>query len=125
MNLVYRMFMYDFLYILGDALIKKHNPCGIQVFGPGSATCVQDLEWCCRGCRYIGPNGCTVACLGCKLNLCETTRPANLEVYIKLVNMLNIARYYQLSEIRSSRQEIYHELADKNSLRYARATRYI
>ena len=118
MNIIYRMFVYDLLYIFGDRLIKKYNPCNIQVSKSGLATCLRDLEKCCGGCRYISIHGCTVACLGCKLALCREARyqipTEQSDVSVKLSEMMSIAYSCGLIRIRTSRSETYQYLKRLN-----------
>lgn len=115
MNIIYRMFVYDLLYTLGDRLIKKHNPCNIQVSRSGIATCMRDLDTCCGGCRYISIYGCTVACLGCKLALCSKARYPDYpgpesNVSVKLSEMRSLVYDLGIICIRTSRQETYQFL---------------
>lgn len=72
---------YDRLYDEGNAILKQHDPCQIRTVD-GVASCVrtraqpsyenpnQEGQLCCGGCKHLGPNGCTVKSLGCKLTLC-------------------------------------------------------
>lgn len=71
---------YDRLYDAADHIIKAANPCGIQKEADGRATCNRSRrhpEWdlhgklCCGGCKHLGPDGCTVRSLGCKLGSCS------------------------------------------------------
>lgn len=64
---------YDDLYERGSNLLKMHNPCNIRQEGE-KWVCNNTrggLEWCCGGCKHLGPNGCTVKALSCKLWLCN------------------------------------------------------
>ena len=116
MNLIHRAFIYDFLYVLADSLIKKHNPCNIQVSRSGLATCHIDLGICCSECRYLSIRGCTVTCLGCKLAICGKARLFNPDVSTKLQKMLSIAyTYTNLIHIRTPRQEIFQYLRERGT----------
>jgi hypothetical protein len=126
MNIIYRMFVYDFLYILGDRLIKKHNPCDIQVSRSGLATCMCDIDVCCGECRYISIYGCTVTCLGCKLAICRKARyqgATELDISVKLSKMLMIAYSYRLPYIRTSRSETYQRMKNQRDLSAIRRTK--
>ena len=124
MNIIYRMFVYDFLYIFADRLIKKYNPCNIQESRSGIATCTCDLDTCCGGCKYISIHGCTVACLGCKLALCRGARyqgATELDISVKLWKMLSIAYSFGhspvdgLIHIRTSRGETYQRIKSRGT----------
>ena len=121
MNIIYRMFVYDFLYTIGDRIIKKYNPCNIQVSRSGLVTCEYDPGICCGGCRYISIHGCTVTCLGCKLGLCGEAnnhilgKQPNLPA--KLAKIRGAAYSYNLLQIRVSRNEVYRFLK-KRSIKY-------
>lgn len=71
MNLIFRMWLYDLLYSVGDSTIKEYKPCGIKLGTEGTVQClINQLHKCCGGCEYLGENGCTIKSLGCKLTLC-------------------------------------------------------
>jgi len=112
MNVIYRMFIYDFMYIMGDQLIKKYNPCQIQTSESGEVTCLGDNGPCCTDCEYLSDSGCTVTCLGCKLGLCSTA----IDIYPELTNKLRSMRYrlsshtYGMCYIRTSRSNVYSGL---------------
>ncbi len=65
---------YSDLYNRASGILKMHNPCQIQVEG-GKVSCAgtySNLEGlCCNGCKHLGPTGCTVEALGCKVWLCR------------------------------------------------------
>lgn len=68
--------LYDRIYNIADRLIKKYNPCNIQVKGK-LVTCAFHKYFnggvlCCTSCKYWS-NGCTTKCLRCKLHLCSRT----------------------------------------------------
>jgi hypothetical protein len=69
MNIIYRSFVYDLLYLYGSHLIDIHNPCEITRGENGKVTCRMNGP-CCGGCKYLGENGCTTKSLGCKIGLC-------------------------------------------------------
>jgi hypothetical protein len=106
MNIIFRSYIYDALYIMADQLIKKYNPCQIYKDAAGEACCVRNHP-CCSGCKFLGPNGCTTKCLGCKLGLCTAAADANIEQYRILTKMRYIAQRYGLSNIRTSKKEIF------------------
>ena len=108
MNVIYRMFIYDFMYTMGDLLIKKYNPCQIQTGKSGIVTCLGAGGPCCYHCEYLSSTGCTVTCLGCKLGLCSTA----MDMYPELTNKLKSMKYklsdytYSMHYIRTSRSSI-------------------
>lgn len=75
---------YDRIYDAADTALKKHNPCQIQRDEQGVVSCADTRRMaqekyrtpmlCCGGCQHLGPNGCTVKSLSCKLWLCTTIR---------------------------------------------------
>ena len=89
-NLVALKAEYDRIYDEADAIIKAHNPCGIQK-ADGKVSCNRsrrDPGWehpkqvgqlCCSGCKHLGPEGCTVRSLGCKLGGCAAWGASYLE----------------------------------------------
>ena len=107
MNVIYRMFIYDFMYVMGDRLIKKYNPCKIQTPRSGPATCLGDNGPCCNNCDYLGNTGCTVMCLGCKLGLCRMATDAYPELVDKLQRIKRIKYYDNTNSIRISRSSTY------------------
>lgn len=65
-----RRALYSQLYREGQAVLDKYNPCQID---PVAKTCRRGplaTHGCCMDCDHLGPNGCTVHALGCKLWLC-------------------------------------------------------
>lgn len=78
--------LYDLIYAKADRLFKQYNPCNIHIDKRGQLVCNnpkysynrpgQQLQFwnslCCVGCKYLGNDGCTTKCLGCKVGLCRT-----------------------------------------------------
>lgn len=77
--------VYDELYTEAGEALKKHDPCQIRQ-DDGVVTC-RDIRkrgpdgvpntLCCGSCKHLGPNGCTVEALSCKVWLCSTARSAS------------------------------------------------
>ena len=109
MNVIYRMFIYDFMYVMGDQLIKKYNPCQIQTSRSGLVTCLGDNGPCCTGCEYLSNSGCTITCLGCKLGLCRIAMDAHPELAAKLKSIKSklVDYTYSVYYIRTSRRDVY------------------
>lgn len=117
MNIIFRSWLYDFLYTIGDQLIKTHNPCQIQKDAAGGVRCLSetmsagtDRSLCCTNCRFLEPNGCTTRCLGCKLSLCGIAMGANLELNRILGKMRTVMWKYDMGGIRVSKEEVFHQI---------------
>lgn len=83
------MMEYDRLYDKASAILKADNPCQIQKGEDGRVTCVmtrcepvydQDHPGtlCCGSCKHLGPDGCTVQALACKVWSCYGSRSYGL-----------------------------------------------
>jgi hypothetical protein len=55
-----------------DLISQKENPCRIENGRCGASRegVLKGFNTCCRRCQYLGENGCTINCLGCKLWYC-------------------------------------------------------
>jgi hypothetical protein len=104
MNLKQKIQLYDRLYKHADKLIKKHNPCKIE-----NGKCVLGKP-CCKNCRYLTKNGCSVECLMCKLYLCWKTRQDFCKLNKTLFQMKKKAWRHGLLQFRNSREETIKEL---------------
>lgn len=64
------------IYKNAEEIIKQHDPCKIEVLEDGRIKCAAGVSYdkgvskCCGGCKYMGPEGCTVKSLGCKIGWC-------------------------------------------------------
>lgn len=76
--------VYSKLWRIADHILRENNPCQIRKAKNGRVTCVRtrknpkwdpDGKLCCGGCKHLGPNGCTVESLGCKLGACYIGDP--------------------------------------------------
>jgi len=110
MNIIFRIWLFDFLFFIGDRAIKLHSPCGIRPDVMGTMDClVGRLKHCCGRCEYLGENGCTTKCLGCKLTLCYDLKKRDSKPVVAAYRVLKpaklVARRYYLSHIRTSRRE--------------------
>lgn len=110
MNIIYRMFIYDFLYIAAGQIIKKYNPCQVQLSSDGLVECADDIGLCCNGCNYLGDNGCMVNSVCCKLHICSAAEVLQPYIANKLYDMKKIAGRYRLKNFRASRQDTYTSL---------------
>ena len=112
MNIIFRSWLFDFLYTMADQMIKKYNPCQIHKDDSGKVSCLLTSP-CCTNCKFLGPEGCTTKCLGCKLALCGAAREANSELSKVLSKMMNIAWHYGLGRIRMSKEETFDRFKNK------------
>lgn len=85
---------YDDLYRRGQAVLDKHKPCGFHKGPNGKIRCVIADGPCCGGCEHLGPKGCKVESLTCKLHLCGAASylTANQEA-VKELRALDRERY--------------------------------
>lgn len=68
------------LWHAADEILRRpDNPCQIKVNEEGKASCTRsrarsrvapDSSLCCGGCPHLGPQGCTIKALDCKLGWC-------------------------------------------------------
>lgn len=90
---------YNRIYDEGTRLFASHNPCQIQRDADGRVSCRESREGtpeargshnykhlCCTGCQHLGPNGCRVKAISCKLWTCRTiqTAPEHRELMVSL-----------------------------------------
>ena len=70
---------YDRLYDKASEIIQQRNPCDIKREEDGAVTCRRTRLFpdydrngclCCGGCPHLGPDGCTVRALGCRVESC-------------------------------------------------------
>lgn len=89
--------LYDSLYERGTALFKEYNPCQIETDSSGKTTCIRFRHrirstwvnnFCCGGCKYVGPKGCRVKSLSCKLWICEHIVPIVPNEFLEELNEL-------------------------------------
>lgn len=83
--------IYDALYNEADRLLKDANPCNIRIEN-NKKVCNGDLASCCFGCKHLGPDGCTVEALACKLWLCRDVRrkPENNQIVVSLFSLRRV-----------------------------------
>lgn len=62
--------IYLTLYDQGNAVLKRYNPCKIEN-GRCAGGYADTKGLCCDTCKHLGPEGCTVKSLECKMWLCE------------------------------------------------------
>lgn len=121
MNIAFRSWLYDFLYIVADQLIKIYNPCQIHKDATGEVRCAnRSYGPCCDSCRFLGPNGCTTKCLLCKLWLCWATENGHMRLCRVFSKMRTIAYKYNLRGVQMSKKEVFDNIRETERLRLER-----
>ena len=128
--------LHDLIYAKADRLFKQYNPCNIHIDKRKQLVCNnpkydhnkpnQQLQFwnslCCIGCEYLGNNGCTTKCLGCKVGLCCTesrywitedafddcceTLKVNKVFRKKLQRLAHVANKYKLVKLHSTKTDL-------------------
>jgi hypothetical protein len=112
---------FDRLYAEAGRLLGVHQPCAIR---DGSCYSMRTdperhrrmrMAFCCGGCTHLGPQGCTVESLHCKLFICEPLEKLHIRrkdgrrVYSPLVKALRRltaqADKYAFRVFRGTREE--------------------
>ncbi len=110
---------FDFLYRRACALMGKHDPCKIR---DGSCYSMRlnpqahrDDPFCCKGCIYLKPDGCSVESLLCKLWMCKPLEDLNGVNQVlrkdysplakKIIRLRKVAARYDLLVSRGSRED--------------------
>ena len=86
--------IYDSLYDEASEILARDNPCQIGCdgcnnrhtpgYGPGNIYSDPSKGLCCTGCKHLGPEGCTVKALSCRVWLCYRTQGTHPSTYIAL-----------------------------------------
>jgi hypothetical protein len=94
--------LYSELYREGEQVLRDNNPCKIQ-----GGKCMAG-EFCCGGCKHLGPNGCTVEALACKLWLCykatTTAEGARTIAQFKVIKLIAVEHKVP-THLRASKEE--------------------
>jgi len=95
--------LYDRVYAVADSLIKRYDPCRVEKVGKGVICADRGRSYlkfesarnvtCCECCVYLGPNGCTVKCISCKLFLCREIADQHPELDRKLKRLWDMIPY--------------------------------
>lgn len=85
--------LYMTLFNEGNKVLKAYNPCQIKD-GTCAGSYKDDIGLCCNGCKHLGPLGCTVESLMCKLWLCQgiIQTPAGKSAILRLNQLHHVAR---------------------------------
>lgn len=98
--------VYDKLYVLASKVLSKSSACSTC---PIQCATGRSRSDCCAGCKHLGPNGCTVAALACKLHLCiaegNIQQTINPKLMRKLSRLTRIATHYKVWVARGDKQE--------------------
>jgi hypothetical protein len=74
---------FDALYAAADQAMQDHDPCAVrggQCYSMREFPQLHDqMPFCCGGCRHLGPQGCTVESLHCRLWVCGPVDWTNIE----------------------------------------------
>jgi len=104
--------IYNDLYERADALMRRFNPCNVcdgvcERFRRG-----EGKNFCCsadtKGCVYLGPEGCRVKALRCKIWVCNENliHPSNLRAFsTEMWNILITAEKFKLLVVRGSMED--------------------
>jgi hypothetical protein len=116
---------YDKLYVIACKLLERMSACSkCPIFAKDTVagvSCGFSKAWCCEGCAHLGPTGCTVEPLLCRLHLCadESARQwrTNRTLRKRLNRVREIARSYNLLLARATKKEVL-EFGEKVDMWY-------
>ena len=109
---------YDTLYDEGTAVLERDNPCQFIKTGDKLA-CTNPTGPCCGGCKYLGPDGCTVKALGCRVWLCYHAQEKFPQTFIALKDIKSRAETIGIPTVyRGSKDEHlrHHHLSRKSTV---------
>lgn len=123
--------LYSKLYRIAQSIIKAENPCQIRV-EDGIVSCIDTRAYadkygkdaenkkalllhqqtlCCTGCADLGPEGCRVEALSCKVWICWELRKQRPDVDSALMAVTGAARNAELPLlIRTSKEDTFRRL---------------
>jgi len=100
--------LYDILLAIGQQTLDYYNPCDWRNEKCRRMRSSRNDEGCCEVCEHLGPNGCTVQSLGCKLWLCENQENIFRECEVELKVLRQVADYCGIPyKIRRSKEESF------------------
>ena len=80
-----RSVAYDAIFDEASEILKRDNPCEIGTDGKCLyGRRLNTTSFCCGGCKYLGPEGCTVKAVGCRVWLCDCAKRKHPQTYIAL-----------------------------------------
>lgn len=104
--------LYSEYYEAAQRILSTHNPCAVK-----DGKCV-DGAFCCSGCKHLGPQGCTVSALSCKVWLCYTARctPNGERAAAELDALRDAAKREIPWRIRASEDETFEKMEQANEV---------
>jgi hypothetical protein len=103
--------LYDALYRRASDLFREYDPCKIRHMAGGEVSCIahstRNLKTtcCCGYCKWLGPNGCRVKALYCKVWICSTLSGENPKLERQLRHLSAIASRHDLLHVRASKKD--------------------
>ncbi len=98
--------LYDILMAIGQRILDYYNPCDWRDGKCRRMRSSRDDQGCCEGCEHLGPTGCRIQSLACRLWLCESQRNAFRECEIELKVLRQVADECGIPyEMRKSKEE--------------------
>jgi hypothetical protein len=93
--------IYNELYEEASELMKQYDPCRIK-----DGKCIRG-RFCCDGCKYLSPNGCTTKALVCRIWLCEKAKSkAPEELLLKLEDISTRLWHHNVGNSRGNINDI-------------------
>lgn len=116
--------IFDIIWKEAEKILAEYNPCQINV---ERGTCFQGcmyacrnnsqiksaeeldkytkmMSFCCEGCSHLGPTGCMVQALSCKLWLCKDSRELHVDAFKKLSRLREHMDRWALGSFRASKK---------------------
>jgi hypothetical protein len=126
---------FDALYAAADQAMKDHDPCAVR---GGQCYSMREfpqlhtrMPFCCGGCKHLGPQGCTVESLHCRLWVCgpidweQKQRKAGKTAFSPLLRKLNkltrLADHYGFRIWRGTKEESIQQALRKQARQRSRA----
>ena len=125
--------VYSKLYRIAASILRDNNPCQIRLDEDGIASCSRTRKdpnyegparkgvLCCGGCEKLGPDGCTVDSLDCKLWVCDYIERTDSVTTVSMESLRSAARIGKIpaSAWRSSNDVNWHDDAPSPYLQTA------
>lgn len=107
--------VYRRLLRVADHTLKLSSACSACPISAG--VCQNSKTWCCGGCPFTSPTGCTTQALGCKLHLCgeETNRQYKLgHKFARRMWLLQLIAFKYKIWVARANEELSLEHGDKD-----------
>lgn len=114
--------IYDQLYDEASDILARDNPCQADCNSCADSRARKSTNaFCCHGCKHLGPQGCTVKALACRVWLCYHTQATHPQTYIALKDVKRRAEDAGIYMAwRGSKQECLGEATPHDSRSLAR-----